>query len=64
MKENGNLKSEVATLHEGMDKVKEKAIEEYQVSQPYINEMGGYYGEGLKDFRKQVVLMFPNLGFS
>nr|POE50120.1 hypothetical protein CFP56_72822 [Quercus suber] len=56
--------SEVAALHERMDKVKEKAIEEYQVSQPYINEMGGYYGEGLKDFRKQAVLMFPNLGFS
>lgn len=41
MKENANLKFEVAALHKHMDKVKEKVIEEYQVSQPYINEMGG-----------------------
>ena len=34
MKENANLKSEAAALHEHMDKVKEEAIEEYQVSQP------------------------------
>ncbi|KAF3975845.1 hypothetical protein CMV_000922 [Castanea mollissima] len=30
-KENANLKSEVVALHEHMDRVKEKAIEEYQI---------------------------------
>ena len=34
VKENANLKSEVAVLHEHMDKVKEEAIKEYQISQP------------------------------
>ena len=29
MKENANLKSEVATLHEHMDKVNEKAVKEF-----------------------------------
>ena len=47
-----------------MDKVKEEAIKEYQVSQPYFNEIGGYYRDGFEDFQKQVVLMFPNLHFS
>ncbi|KAK9983150.1 hypothetical protein SO802_032675 [Lithocarpus litseifolius] len=64
VKENANLKSEVATLYEHMDKVKEKAIEEFQVPQPYFNKMGGYYGDGFKDFRKQAIHMFPNLDFS
>nr|POE89315.1 hypothetical protein CFP56_77433 [Quercus suber] len=64
MKENANLKSEVAALHEHMDKVKEEAIEEFPVSQPYFNEMGGYYGDGFEDFRKQVVLLFLDLDFS
>lgn len=52
MKENANLKFEVATLHEHMDKVKEEAIEKFQVSQPYFNEMGGYYGDGFENFHK------------
>nr|POF02443.1 hypothetical protein CFP56_28053 [Quercus suber] len=47
-----------------MDKVKEKAIKEYQVSQPYFDEMGGYYGDKFEDFRKQAILMFPDLDFS
>ena len=58
------MKSKVATLHEYMDKVKEEAIEEYQVSQPYFDEMGGYYGDKFEDFRKQAILMFPDLDFS
>ena len=32
MKENANLKNKVAALHELMDKIKEEAIEEFQVS--------------------------------
>lgn len=64
MKENAILKSEVVALHKHMDKVKEKAIEEFPVSQPYFNEMGGYYGDGFEDFRKQVVLLFLDLDFS
>nr|POF19162.1 hypothetical protein CFP56_53467 [Quercus suber] len=39
MKENTNLKSEEAALHEHIEKVKEEAIKEYQVSQPYFDEM-------------------------
>ena len=64
MKENANLKSEVATLHEHMDKVKEKAIEEFQVSQPYFNKIGGYCEDGFEDFDKQAVLLFTDLDFS
>ena len=64
VKENANLKSNVAALHEHMDKVKEEAIEEYQVSQPYFNKMGGYNGDSFKDFRKQAVLKFLDLDFS
>lgn len=63
-KENANLKSEVATLHEHMDKVKEEAIEEYQGSQPDFNEMGGYCRDSFEAFCKQAVHMFPNLDFS
>ena len=32
VKENANLKSEVATLHEHIEKVKEEVIKEYQMS--------------------------------
>ena len=60
MKENVNLKSEMAALHEHTDKVKK----EFWVSQPYLNEMGDFYGDGFEDFHKQDVLMFPNLDFS
>nr|POE55926.1 hypothetical protein CFP56_45141 [Quercus suber] len=63
-KENSYLKFEMAVLHEHMDKVKEEAIEEYQMPQPYFNQNGGYYGDGFKDFHKQVVLMFLNLDIS
>ena len=63
-KENALLKSEVAALHEHMGKVNEEAIKEYQGSQPYFNEIEGYYRDGFEDFQKQVVLMFPNLHFS
>ena len=49
-KENALLKSEVTALHEHVGKVKEEAIEEYQGSQPYFNEMGGYYVDGFEDF--------------
>ena len=47
-----------------MEKVKEEAIEEYQVSQPYFNQMGGNYGDEFEDFHKQAVLMFLDLDFS
>ena len=60
-KENALLKSKVVALHEHMGKVNEKAIKEYQGSQPYFI---GYYRDGFEDFQKQVVLMFPNLHFS
>ena len=58
------MKTEVVALHEHMDKIKEKAIKEFRVSQPYFNEMGDYYGDDFEDFYKQVVLMFLDLDFS
>lgn len=64
VKENANLKPEMAALHEHMEKVKEEAIEEYQVSQHYFNKIRGYYGDGFEDFRKQVVVMFLDQDFS
>nr|POF20766.1 hypothetical protein CFP56_76015 [Quercus suber] len=64
VKENANLKFEVAALHEHMEQVREEAIEEYQVSQPYFNEMGVYYGNEFEDFHKQAILMFLDLDFS
>nr|POE62236.1 hypothetical protein CFP56_71360 [Quercus suber] len=64
VKENANMKSEVVVLYEHMGKVKEETIKEYQVSQSYFNEMGGYYGDGFEDFYKQTILMFPSLDFS
>lgn len=63
MKDNANLKSKVVALHEQTNKAKEEAIDEYQVSQPYFNEMGDYYRDGFKDFRKQAILMFLDLDF-
>ena len=54
----------MATLHKYIEKVKEETVEEYQVSQPYFNEIGGYYRNKFEVFRKQAVLMFPNLNFS
>nr|POE52996.1 hypothetical protein CFP56_06858 [Quercus suber] len=64
VKENANLKFEVVALHEHMEQVREEAIEEYQVSQPYFNEMGVYYGNEFEDFHKQAILMFLDLDFS
>nr|POE91909.1 hypothetical protein CFP56_28022 [Quercus suber] len=64
MRRNANLKSEVAALHEHIKKVKKETIEEYQAFQPYFDEIGGYYGDGFEDFRKQAVLMFSDLDFS
>ena len=56
VKENANLKSEVATLHEHIEKVKEEAIKEYQISQPYFDEMGVTMGTGLRTFANKLSL--------
>lgn len=34
------------------------------MSQPYFNEIGGYYGDSFEDFCKQAILMFLDLDFS
>lgn len=64
MKENANVKFEVAALHEHMNKIKEETIKEFRVSQPYFDEMGGYYEDGFDDFCNQATLIFLNLEFS
>lgn len=64
MKENANLKFEVAALHEHMNKIKEETIKEFRVSQPYLDEMGGYYEDGYDDFYNQATLIFLYLEFS
>ena len=63
-KENSNLKTELATLHEHVDKVREEAVIEFQTSQIYFDKMGVQYGDGFEDFHKQAVLLLPSLDFS
>lgn len=64
MKESANLKFEVAGLHEHMNKIKKETIKEFRVSQPYFDEIGGYYEDGFDDFCNQATLIFLDLEFS
>nr|POE55969.1 hypothetical protein CFP56_64391 [Quercus suber] len=62
MKENVDLKSEVTALYEHMDKVKEEAIEEFQMSQPYFNKMGAAEPISNDGETDDEVLVFNGLG--
>ena len=63
-KSNTNLTTEVAALHEEVNKVGADAVEEFKDSQPFFNLLGAQYGEGFKDFHKQLVLFYLDLNFS
>lgn len=62
MKENSNLKSEVATLHEHMEKVKKEAIEEYQGSNPISMKFWVIIGTALRTFVSASCPFVPKLG--
>ena len=47
-----------------MDKIRDEAVTELQMSQAYFNEMGVQYGDSFEDFRKQAILLFLGLDFS
>ena len=61
-KENANLKPEMAALHEHMDKVKEEAIKEYQMSQPYFNQNGGLLWGRLQGLSQASCPHVPKIG--
>lgn len=47
-----------------MDKAKVNAIVEFQVSQPFFDACGAYYGDGFIECLKQVRSVYPNLDLS
>lgn len=47
-----------------MDKAKADAIAEFQVSQPFFDTCGAYYGDGFVEFLKQVRSIYPDLDLS
>ena len=58
------LTADVTSLRKSMDKAKADAIKEYKDSHPFFNLLGSQYGEGFEDFRKQAVVLFPNVDIS
>ena len=47
-----NLTTELATLREQMERAKADAMAGLQISQPYYEECGGFYGDGFDDYLK------------
>lgn len=63
-KVNAILTNEVTSLQESMDKAKAEAFEEYKDLQLFFNLLWSQYDEGFKDFKKQSIVLFPNVDFS
>ena len=63
-KKNSNLKTKLTAFRKHMDKIRDEAVTELQMSQAYFNEMGVQYGDSFDDFRKQAILLFLGLDFS
>lgn len=61
---NAILTNEVTSLQESMDKAKAEAFEEYKDLQLFFNLLWSQYDEGFKDFKKQSIVLFPNVDFS
>lgn len=59
-----NLVTELAALHEQMEKAKADAVAEFWTSQPYFDACGVYYGDSLDDCLKQVSFVYLNLDLS
>lgn len=63
-KANSNLTMELVALCEQMEKAKVDALAGFQTSYSYYDECGGYYGDGIDDFLKQVATIYPDLDLS
>lgn len=63
-KANSNLTIELIVFCEHVDKVRAKAIVDFQVSQSYYDELGIQYDDDFEDFCKQATLLFPGMDFS
>ena len=63
-KANTNLTTNLAALHEQVNKAKADAVVEYKDFQPYFDELGDQYGEGFEDFYKLAVASFTSLDFA
>lgn len=61
---NTNLTTKLTTLREQMEQAKADAMADYQTSQPFYNELGGLYGDGLEDCLKQVIAFYLDLDLS
>nr|POE55035.1 hypothetical protein CFP56_68009 [Quercus suber] len=60
-KTSANLRTKLAALLEQVNKTKVDTVEEFKDSQPYFDKLGGQYGEGFKEFRKQAILIFHEI---
>lgn len=49
-KANTNLTMELAAFREQVEQAKVDVVVEYQISQPFLGELGGLYGDGFKDY--------------
>ncbi|KAK9988192.1 hypothetical protein SO802_028431 [Lithocarpus litseifolius] len=59
-----NLVMELVALREQMEKAKVDAMAEFQISQPFFNTCGIYYGDGFEDCLMQMRVAYPNLNLS
>lgn len=60
---NSILMAKMTCLQESIDKSKADAVEEFKDSQPFVNLLGSQYSEGFENFRKQAVVLFPDVDF-
>lgn len=58
------MATELTTLRGQVDKVKADTVAEFQVSQPFLDAGGDYYGVGFDNFLKQVESVYPDLDLS
>ena len=58
-----NLATELAALHEQMEKARADAMAEFRISQPFFDACDVYYGDWFEDCLNQVKATYPNLDF-
>ena len=58
------LEEELTTLCKQVEKAGADAVQEFKVSQSYIDSCADYYGTGFNDCLKQVATAFPELDLS
>ena len=59
-----NLEVELTTIYGLVEMARVNTIAEFKASQPFIDACVVYYGDGFKDFLKQVGFVYPNLDLS